>query len=359
MIREAAKAFARQVPAIDAIIRQRNDLLREVALLRTERDTLSTERDTLSVELQNAFRLPPRREGTGSTPPMSRIDKILSAIDRSMRVLEIGPSYDPAAPKSAGWNSFVFDHATQAELQEKYAALGIPTSNIESVDFVWRGGPIETAIPKDMHGSFSACITSHVIEHIPDPISLFRSLDRLLAPDGVVSLAVPDKRFCFDFFRPLTVAPAWIEAFDRKATRHSRRAILEQCSYSAHNGDRGAWGQERAELALHLVSDLVSAKAASDNVGMSDDSPYFDCHAWCFTPSSFDLLLLDLGALGLVDFRIEEIFPTTGCEFFVTLRKRKLCLSAQAVQDRRMELLRAMVNDLAEQAIYMNRQVLG
>jgi hypothetical protein len=35
MIREAAKAFARQIPAIDALIRQRDDLLREVTALRS------------------------------------------------------------------------------------------------------------------------------------------------------------------------------------------------------------------------------------------------------------------------------------------------------------------------------------
>ena len=81
--------------------------------------------------------------------------------------------------------------------------------------------------------------------------------------------------------------------------------------------------------------------------------------AWCFTRSSFELLFLELGALGLVDFRIEKIFPTTGCEFFVTLQKGKLGLSVQEVQDRRLALLRGMVNDLAEQAGYMNRQAIG
>ena len=34
MIREAAKAFARQIPAIDALIQQRDGLLREVADLK-------------------------------------------------------------------------------------------------------------------------------------------------------------------------------------------------------------------------------------------------------------------------------------------------------------------------------------
>jgi SAM-dependent methyltransferase len=345
MIREAAKAFARQVPAIDALIRSRDDLLHEVADLR---------RSLAALQSQNTSRY---GAPNGSASQLSRTDKLLSAIDRSMRILEIGPSYNPTAPKSAGWKSFVFDHATQAELREKYAGLVQSVANIEPVDFVWGSGPIETAIPDEMHGTFHACIASHVIEHIPDPISLFRSLDRLLAPGGVVSFAVPDKRFCFDFFRPLTVAPAWIEAFEREATRHSRRAILENCAYNMNNGDQIAWGQEAVVMTPRLTSEFAPAKTTADSAGMSGNDPYFDCHAWCFTPSSFELLFLELGALGFVDFRIEKILPTIGCEFFVTIRKLKLGLSAQEIQDRRMELLRSMVNDLAEQAFYMNRNI--
>jgi SAM-dependent methyltransferase len=270
---------------------------------------------------------------------LNRIDKLLRHVDRSMRVLEIGPSYSPTAPKAAGWQSFVLDHASQAELREKYASLGVPT--------VWHDGPIETAVPEHMHGSFDACIASHVIEHVPDPISLFHSLDRLLAADGVVSLAVPDKRFCFDFFRPLTLTPAWIEAFERKATRHSKRALRECQAYMAHNGELVAWGNE-AEIALRLVADITAMKHVVDAVEPPDLSPYVDCHAWCFTPSSFELLFLELAALGLVNFRISDSFPTVGCEFFVTLRKGQPELAVPA-QDRRLQLLRAIAGELAEQ----------
>jgi hypothetical protein len=51
---------------------------------------------------------------------MNRLDKLLFAIHRKSRILEIGPSYNPAAPKAAGWQTRVLDHASQAELQAKY-----------------------------------------------------------------------------------------------------------------------------------------------------------------------------------------------------------------------------------------------
>lgn len=280
---------------------------------------------------------------------MNRVEKLLSATDRSARVLEIGPSYNPVAPKKDGWNSFSIDHATQAELREKYAGLGDLCANIEAVDFIWRGGPIHDAIPADMHHSFDYFIASHVIEHIPNPIALFHSLDRLLSPNAAAAFAVPDKRFCFDFFRPLTLTPAWIEAFERNATRHSRRAIMENRAYYSHNRDLMAWGQEPDQTKPVLKGDVNSAKLTSDAAGLSEDQPYVDCHAWCFTPSSFELLFVELAALGLIDFHIAQMFATDGCEFTAILRKGSKALSAEATQARRLELLKAMITEQVEQ----------
>lgn len=349
MIREMTKALARRVPAIDALVRNRDDLLRQVA-------SLQTERDMLRAQVQSGL----NGAGNGPILPVSRTDKILSPVHRSMRILEIGASYNPIAPKAAGWNSFTLDHATQDELRKKYASLGDQAANIEPVDFVWRGGPIEGAIPEKMHGSFDACITSHVIEHIPDPISLFRSLDRLLSPNGVASFAVPDKRYCFDFFRPLTMAPAWIEAFERKATRHSRRLIFENTAYFMHNGDSIAWGPEAPKpVSPRILGDLDSAKATADASLPNEPSEYVDAHAWCFTPSSFELLFLELGALGLVDFWIERTFQTAGCEFFVILRKGRLSLSKQQIQDKRQALLCNMIDEVAKQSVDITATVAG
>jgi len=33
-------------------------------------------------------------------------------------------------------------------------------------------------------------------------VRFYQSLQRLVQPDGFLSLAIPDKRFCFDFFKP-------------------------------------------------------------------------------------------------------------------------------------------------------------
>ena len=38
-------------------------------------------------------------------------------------------------------------------------------------------GSLDEAVPSELHGTFDACIASHVFEHIPDPIGLLGSLE--------------------------------------------------------------------------------------------------------------------------------------------------------------------------------------
>lgn len=206
-------------------------------------------------------------------------------------------------------------------------------------------------MPAQLHGCFDACIASHVIEHVPDPITFFKSLDCLLTADGVVSLAVPDKRYCFDFFRPLTLAPAWIEAFERRSVRHSRRNLFEYFAYQANNGKRFVWDQYDP-VNLRLAGELVWAKTNVDAAGASESDPYVDCHAWCFTPSSFKLLIFELNYIGLIEFRVERLFKTAGCEFIVLLRKDRE-KKAPPIEAERLDLLHAVHRDLADQTQHM------
>lgn len=86
-----------------------------------------------------------------------RISLLLEGLRPTDRLIEIGPSFNPVAPKSAGWQVTVVDHASQAGLVEKY--IGNPhvdVSRIESVDVVWQGGPLEAAVPAAEHGSYAA-----------------------------------------------------------------------------------------------------------------------------------------------------------------------------------------------------------
>lgn len=176
---------------------------------------------------------------------MDRNAKILSRIRRNMRILEMGPSFAPIVPKSDGWNVLTLDHATKEKIMEKYAGIGVPPENIakiEDVDFVWTGGSILDCIPEKLYGSFDAIIASHVLEHIPNAIGFMKAASILLNENGVLSLANPDKRFTFDYLRPLTTSADMLEAYYEDRSNHTAKSIFSVQFNSVTNNSAEVWG---------------------------------------------------------------------------------------------------------------------
>jgi hypothetical protein len=81
---------------------------------------------------------------------------------------------------------------------------------------------------------------------------------------------------------------------------------------------------------------------------------YADCHGWQFTPASFELVVLELRALGVIDFHVVRALPTEGCEFCVQLRKGAGDIASEAdIEAQRLALLERTVEELGEQADYL------
>src|SRR3954469_1220921 len=130
---------------------------------------------------------------------MNRQAVIRSLFDTSGRGLEIGPSYSPIVAKRDGFDIEIVDHASAEELRAKYAQEpNVDASCIEEVDYVWEGRPLTEVT--GARGRYDYVVASHVIEHTPDMLGFLEECDGMLKPTGVLVLAVPDKRRCFDTF---------------------------------------------------------------------------------------------------------------------------------------------------------------
>ncbi|MBA3780525.1 MAG: methyltransferase domain-containing protein [Nocardioides sp.] len=68
-------------------------------------------------------------------------------------------------------------------------------------------------------GPYAWGIASHVIEHIPDLVGWLAQLADVVADDGVLVLAVPDKGYGFDAHRPLTTVGQILAAHEEGHTR--------------------------------------------------------------------------------------------------------------------------------------------
>lgn len=251
----------------------------------------------------------------------------LAAIDvATMRGLEIGPLASPRVSKDDGPVRYL-DHASAEELKRKYATnaeMQDRLDHIVDVDYViGEGKRISEAVAQD--APFDYVIASHLIEHIPDPVGWMADVAQILRPGAILSLVIPDKRFCFDINRAPSDISEIVDAYLRQLTRPSYRQVYDFTS-RAINGvvDTHAVWTEGADYTGVVRSDCddpdVAALEACRRMDTSDE--FVDVHCHAFTPDSFLVLLEKLSRLGLVDFELARFFPTEvdTLEFHASLR---------------------------------------
>lgn len=251
--------------------------------------------------------------------------------------LEIGPSHTPIAAKKDGYNVKIVDHANQEDLVKKYKALNIDTENIEEVDYVWDGTKTLSDLIGKPH-SFDYIIASHLIEHTTDFITFMQDCESLLKPSGKLCLAVPDKRYCFDYFRFPSSTGDILQAYYNQHTRHTPGKAFDATANAVWRDKKGAWSSTDAGK-LDLIHDTKHAHSKLKEVQESEE--YVDLHNWMFTPESFRLLIHDLQALDLIKMSYADELPTQGFEFFVVLSPK-----SPKIKKPRIELANAMMDDI-------------
>ena len=242
--------------------------------------------------------------------PFDRRAVLLEGVRREMRILEIGASYSPLAPRKDGWNVRIVDHASREELVEKYSdpVHGVDVSRIEEVDVVWRGGPLDEAIGRE-HLGFDVCVASHVVEHTPDLVGFLSGVMRLARPGRVAQPGSPDMRYCFDLLRTPTRAgessrptaaarPSWLAALVRPGGVR-RRCGGDDCVGAGRTSALA--GAQRARSAQCASLSPVARRHAPT-------AEYVDCPRWRFTPASFELLVSRARAhSGILDAHVASI----------------------------------------------------
>jgi len=244
-----------------------------------------------------------------------RTRALLGDVDpQSSSGLEIGPLTNPAVTPAMGRIRYL-DHTDTDTLRATHGDhLEVDTDRLVPLDYAQNGRSIIDTIGPETR--FDYVVASHVIEHVPDPILWLRELDAILAPGGVVLLAVPDKRRCFDILRNPSVAADFIDAHLAGVTRPTPRQVFD------HHQSAMAWNGTIAWLADPPLHELTPVRTAEQALELATDGSgeYQDVHCWVFTPTSFRRVMTALRRLGLIPFDVERCTETAGHEFFVTLR---------------------------------------
>jgi SAM-dependent methyltransferase len=248
----------------------------------------------------------------------TREEAIIGALRRDGLGLEIGPSHNPLAPKREGFKVHVLDHASAEELRAKYVGHNVDLSRIEDVDFIWRGESLVDVVGRE--ACYDWIAASHVIEHTPDLVGFLQQCERLLSPEGILALVVPDKRYCFDTYQTATSTGEVLDAHLQQRTRATPGKIFDHFANAAWLSPGGAiaWDPDNHSdvSLLHGIDDACTAWRSAQT-----HSDYIDVHVWRLTPSRFMLILQDLRACGLTGLGMTQLPTWNGCEFYTVLTR--------------------------------------
>lgn len=268
-----------------------------------------------------------------------RFERMLTGITREQFGLEIGPSLRPCAPKSAGYHVEIVDWVDKKGLIERYQGMGLDTGKIEEVDYIWDGRSYTELTGRK--GSYDYIIASHVIEHVPDFAGFLRDCSEMLKDDGILSLAVPDKRFTLDHFRMSTTTGKIINDYLSEDKYGSMGALTDYWNHVVKRNGITSWQREAdrriPDNYAFIHDEEFNRQSYKGSVGVQ---AVRDFHQNVFTPASFELLIYELWEYELIDLKISKLYDTTAEEFIVSMRKSKERPKLSELE--RMELIRRM-----------------
>ena len=246
----------------------------------------------------------------------NRREKALFNIDIKGFGLEIGPSFAPFITKKDGHNVHIADHLSSEKLRAKYEERGVPTHKIEDVDYDLSEAGLTAQVPRN---SFDYVLASHVIEHVPDLIQFLSDIWTVLKPGGVLSLVVPDKRFCFDRFRPVIGLAPVIDAHMMRRDKPSPGVVAEGLiNYVFNLDEKRIWPPNSPKNFKFRYEHEITRRAM-----LKAAHTYMDCHVWTFTPLNLLLMVMDLTKFEFFSFTQSTSFntdPVLG-EFYLSLKK--------------------------------------
>jgi len=228
-------------------------------------------------------------------------------------ILEIGASDSPTFWPWEGHIRYL-DVMSHDELLERYRDN--PRRNpahLVPVHYVTRGRPVDAVVDQPV----DVVIANHVIEHVPDVLDWLHRLRRITVGGGHLFMAIPDRRYTFDYLRRVTDAIDLIEWHDRGASQADKFTQLRAIYYYRPVRAETAWNEGVQEI---VQQPRLTLRQAAERVRAKVHGPT-DTHCHIFTYESFIALWKELERNELVPWRLIEAVDVAegGNEFLVLL----------------------------------------
>ena len=266
--------------------------------------------------------------------------------------LEIGPLFWGLCRKDEGFNVLIWDVMPKEKLLDKYkieskkAKQGIEEIDIVSSDSIKNAlteyAKKKGALIQSVSESLDYIISSHNLEHMPNPIQFFIDVSEILKEGGVLNIAIPISTRCFDLSRPLSTTGELLDAYISKNKKPSFGVFFDS-SFS----NMSVINEKNETITLNNMT-YDFEKLIFDNeltydsyqylVDDYNNSAYKDNHVWQFNLDSFLLIFEDLLMCKIIE-NLEIIdSEIIGIEFILSIRKNKTKKQIKSSKARRLNL---------------------
>ena len=288
-------------------------------------------------------------------------------INKEKLGLEVGPLFWGLCRKDEGYNILIWDVSSKEELLNHYKKESkTAKKELEEVDIV-SSESIKKAISdysrkkdsiiKNVPECLDYIISSHNIEHMPNPIQFFIDVSEILKEGGIFNMAIPISTRCFDCFRPLSTTGEMLDAYFAKNKKPSLG------DYFDHSFSRMKIIDNNKTIDLNdMTYDFNKLTLCKENFGELTYSaylelfkkyhktPYVDNHIWQFNLESFISIFNDLSTCKII--KNLEIINTEiiGIEFIISFRKNSYkkynLISNEDRLNLKKESIRSYLSDL-------------
>ena len=228
-------------------------------------------------------------------------------IDVSKQVgLEIGPYNQPMVKKNEGPIKFL-DYLTRGELItiNPHASY---LDDIPDTDYIVKSNNYLLYV-KD---KFDYLIANHVLEHAPNLIGFLQQLCNMLNDEGVLFIALPDKKFTFDKYKINTTLSHVLSDYFNKVDKASIEHIIEDFLYY----DRHFVGSDQNIEGRLSISAIMEKVSTEPHIGLH-------CHVFQ-SETILDTLIRPIISMNLVKLNLLEFCPAAaerGGEMIMLFRK--------------------------------------
>ena len=250
--------------------------------------------------------------------------------------LEIGPLHKGICRKDNDYNILIWDIVSYEELLDRYSKNNISeVDKLEKIDII-SSKSLKLALDDYSSNEFSKIksskecldyiISSHNLEHFPNPIQFFKDASYVLKEGGVLTISIPIASRCFDCLVPLSTTGQMIDSYFSNSTKPTFGEAFD------HKFSYAIFDKNKNKNMIGINDPIYHFKRADFRYRLNYESyinlletynkqPYMDVHIWQFNLASFLSIFNDLleckiiENLEIIDYECHEI------DFAVSIRK--------------------------------------